>query len=426
MSEIAPVKGTRDFYPDQKAFQRWMYDHIRVVSEKFGYQEYDGPFLERLELYAAKSGDELVKEQSFVFPDRGGEMIALRPELTPSLARMLAIRSKSMVRPIRWWSFGPFWRYERPQKGRSREFFQWNIDLLGVDSPQADAEIVVIAAAFFEAIGLKAADVRIKVNNRRLADNQLSALSIPSEQRQEVFRLIDRRSKLSPQDWEAYAGEIGLTKDQVAGLEDLLSDCLAWREFDELREFFEAIEQMGVADYVEYDPVVIRGLDYYTGNVFEAYDAGGEERAILGGGRYDDLVADVGGDPLPGVGFAMGDVVIGLVLEKCGVQPDLRANPAEVFIPTFDENSRGDALRLASELRDAGLRVEWFPEITRLPKQFKYADRQGIPLAVILGPDEIKFDQVAIKDLRTGTQTTVPRSEAVEKVKDLLVLRGDM
>lgn len=425
MSAIAPVKGTRDFYPDQKAFQRWMYDHIRVVSEEFGYQEYEGPFLERLELYAAKSGDELVQEQSFVFPDRGGEMIALRPELTPSLARMLATRSKSMARPIRWWSFGPFWRYEQPQKGRSREFFQWNIDLLGVDSPQADAEIVVVAAAFFEALGLSAKDVRIKVNNRRLADKQLDELGVPPEQRQQVFRLIDRRSKLSPQEWEAYAKEVGLNREQITGLEDLLNNVEAWREFAELKEFFDAVEQMGASDYVEYDPVVIRGLDYYTGNVFEAYDAVGEERAILGGGRYDDLVADIGGDPLPGVGFAMGDVVIGIVLDKSGIRPDLRANPADVFIPTFDESSRGEALRLAAELRTAGLRVEWYPEIARLPKQFKYADRQGIPLAVILGPDEMKLDQVAVKDLRTGKQTTVPRNEAIEQVRKLLDLRGD-
>ncbi len=420
MSNIPPVKGTRDFYPDQKAFQRWMYDHIRTVSERFGYQEYDGPFLERLELYAAKSGEELVKEQSFIFPDRGGEMIALRPELTPSLARMLATRGKSMVRPIRWWSFGPFWRYERPQKGRSREFFQWNIDLLGVDSPQADAEIVVIAAVFFQAIGLTAKDVRIKVNNRRLADEQLGRLGIPLERRQGVFRLIDRRSKLSPQEWASYAEEIGLGQEQIVGLKELLQDRTAWREFNELREFFDAVEYMGASDYVEYDPVVIRGLDYYTGNVFEAYDMEGEERAILGGGRYDDLVADIGGDPLPGVGFAMGDVVIGLVLDKCGVQPDLRANPSDVFIPTFDERSRSETLRLAAELRGSGLRVEWFPEIVRLPKQFRYADRQGIPLAVILGPDEIRLEQVTIKDLRTGDQTTVPRNKVKERVRTLL------
>ncbi len=420
MPTILPVKGTRDFFPEEKAFQRWLYEKIREVSEQFGYQEFDGPFLERLDLYASKSGDELVQEQSFVFPDRSGEMIALRPELTPSLARMLATRSKSLPRPIRWWSYGPFWRYERPQKGRSREFFQWNIDLLGVDTPQADAEITTIAAAFFKSAGLSPNDVRIKVNNRRLADAQLQSIGFPLDRRLNIFRLIDRRAKLSLQEWEEYAEEIGVDTTQLAGLKDLLADRLAWRTFEELAEFFEAVEMMGAGEYIEYDPTVVRGLDYYTGTVFEAYDAAGEERAILGGGRYDNLVADVGGEPLPGVGFALGDVVTGLVIEKYGARPSLRSNPAEVFIPTFDQPSLGEALRLASELRAAGLHVEWFPEITRLSKQFKYADRQGIPLAAILGPDEIQADQVAIKDLRTGKQVTIPRKEVSALIRELL------
>ena len=420
MSTIFPVKGTRDFFPEEMVFQRWLYEKIREVSEQFGYQEFDGPFLERLDLYAAKSGDELVQEQSFVFPDRSGEMITLRPELTPSLARMLATRSKSLPRPIRWWSFGPFWRYERPQKGRSREFFQWNIDLLGVDSPQADAEIATIAAAFFKSAGLSPHDVRIKVNNRRLADDQLKSIGFSSDQRLNVFRLIDRRAKLPPQKWEEYAEEIGVDQAQLSGLKNLLDDRLAWRTFDELAEFFEAVEMMGGGEYTEYDPTVVRGLDYYTGTVFEAYDTSGEERAILGGGRYDDLVADVGGEPLPGVGFALGDVVTGLVLEKYGVRPSLRSNPADVFVPTFDQSSLGESLRLAAELRAAGLHVEWFPEVIRLPKQFKYADRQGIPIAAILGPDEIQADRVAIKDLRTGKQVTIPRGETSAFIHELL------
>ena len=425
MTSVSPVKGTRDFYPEEMAFRRWLYEKIREVSEKFGYQEFEGPFLERLELYASKSGEELVQEQSFVFPDRSGEMIALRPELTPTLARMLAMRSKALYRPIRWWSFGPFWRYERPQKGRSREFFQWNIDLLGVETPQADAEIATIAGEFFHTVGLSPTDVRIKINNRRLADAQLQAISIPMEQRPIVFRLIDRRAKMTPQAWDEYATEIGLDQNQITGLKDLLEDRQSWRKFDELIGFFEAVETMGTGDYMEYDPTVIRGLDYYTGTVFEAYDAAGEERAILGGGRYDNLVADVGGDPLSGVGFAMGDVVTSLVLEKYGAKPELRSNPAEVFIPTFDETCRTEALLLASELRTNGLRVEWFPEISRLSKQFKYADRQGIPLAAIIGPDEIKSSQVAIKDLRSGEQVTVPREEILQRILEKLELETD-
>lgn len=420
MARILPVKGTRDFYPEDMAFRTWLYERIRQVSEAFGYQEYDAPFLERLDLYAAKSGEELVKEQSFVFPDRGGELIALRPELTPSLARMVAARSKSLPKPIRWWSFGPFWRYERPQKGRSREFFQWNIDLLGVDSPQADAELAAIAATFFQAIGLTPDQVRLLVNNRRLVDRQLEALGVPADDRPAVFRLIDRREKMSPQAWAGYAREIGLTDEQFQGLQELLEDREAWRQSEELVAFFETLEALGMAAFVAYEPTVIRGLDYYTGTVFEARDAAGEFRAILGGGRYDNLVADVGGDPIPGVGFAMGDVVIRLVLEAYGALPDLRPNPAQVLVPTFDEETLLESLRLATELRQAGLRVEWYPEADRLARQYRYADRQRIPIVALIGPDELAKGRVVIKDMRSGEQFAAPRPEAATRIREML------
>ncbi len=420
MTEIQPVKGTRDFYPEDMTFRRWLYERMREVSEAFGYQEYDGPFLERLELYAAKSGEELVKEQSFVFPDRSGEMIALRPELTPSLARMIAARSKSLLRPIRWWSFGPFWRYERPQRGRTREFFQWNIDLLGVDSPQADAELAAVAAAFFKAVGLGPESIRILVNNRRLADLQLKEIGFQPEQRESVFRLIDRREKMTDQAWQEYAAELGVADSHLDALQRALEDRTAWEKSPELQSFFETADALGVSEYLAYEPTVIRGLDYYTGTVFEARDAAGEFRAILGGGRYDNLVADVGGDPVPGVGFAMGDVVIGLVLQKYGSRPNLRSNPAQVLVPTFDEDTLPQALKLAGDLRRAGLRVEWYPLPVRLSKQLKYADRQGIPLAVILGPDELEQDLVTLKDLRSRSQRTVPRAALVESIRSTL------
>lgn len=420
MAAIAPVKGTRDFYPQDMAFRRWLFEKIQTVSEQFGYQEYEGPFLERLALYEAKSGDELVKEQSFVFPDRGGDMVALRPELTPTLARMVATRSQELVRPIRWWSFGPFWRYERPQRGRAREFFQWNIDLLGVDSPQADAEIASIAALFFRAVGLSTDKVRIKINDRRLVDMQLETIGVPMRLRPSVFRLIDRREKMNASEWKGFAQEIGLDNNQFSGLVEILEKRDAWRDSEELVEFFDAVSMMGVSDYMEYDPTVIRGLDYYTGTVFEARDAEGDKRAILGGGRYDDLVADVGGDPVPGVGFAMGDVVISILIDEYGSKPQLRPNPADIFLPTFDADSRNEVLKFASELRELGLCVEWYPEVARLPKQLKYADRQNIPLAVILGPAEIQSGEVTIKNLQTGEQSTAPRPEAVERIMDYL------
>jgi histidyl-tRNA synthetase len=424
MPAIPPVKGTRDFYPENMAFRRWLYEKISKVSGQYGYQEFEGPYLERLALYAAKSGEELVKEQSFVFPDRGGDMVALRPELTPTLARMVATRSGELPRPIRWWSFGPFWRYERPQKGRSREFYQWNIDLLGIDKPEADAEIAAIGASFFESVGLTPDEVRIKINDRRLAESQLAAIGIPSRQFQAVFRLIDRIEKLTPQQWNASAAEAELDNGQINELRSILEDLEAWRQSPELVTFFDAVNQLGAGPYMEYDPTVIRGLDYYTGIVFEARDIDGEERSILGGGRYDDLVAEVGGDPVPGVGFAMGDVVTSIVINKFAAKPELRSNPADVFVPTFDKESIADALRLSTDLRSSDLRVEWYPEVARLPKQLKYADRQGIPIVAIVGPDEIKSGKIAVKDLRTGDQITIDRSEAPRKIKKLLGKEG--
>ncbi len=420
MSEIRPVRGTRDFYPDLMAFQTWLYGQIRAVSEAFGYQEFNAPILEPLELYAAKSGDELVKEQAFVFPDRNQELVTLRPELTPSLARMVAARAKSLSRPIRWWSYGPFWRYERPQKGRSREFFQWNIDLLGEKSPEIDAEIAAIGAFFFQSIGLEPTMVRILVNNRQLVEKKLNAIGIPSSKRLDVFRVIDRRERMRESEWESFAKAEGLTDEQVRALQALMEDNEAWKASDELPPFFEALESLGASAYCTYDPTVIRGLDYYTGTVFEARDFSGEFRAILGGGRYDNLVADVGGDSLPAVGFAMGDVVLGLVLESCGVYPELRPNPAEALVVTFDSSTIQEALRLAAEVRAAQVRVEWYPKQDRLSKQLRYADSQGIPLVLILGPDELENETVTVKELETGNQMTLPRAEAAERVRRLL------
>ncbi|HNT25421.1 MAG TPA: histidine--tRNA ligase [Anaerolineales bacterium] len=419
---IQPLKGTRDFYPEVMAARTWLYGLLREVAESFGYQEYDGPFLEPLALYAAKSGEELVKEQSFVFPDRGGDMITLRPELTPSLARMVAQRQRQLVYPLRWWSFGPFWRYERPQKGRTREFFQWNVDLLGIDSPEADAELVTVVATFFQKAGLSPAEVVILVNNRRLLDAELTAAGVLDEQKPSVLRWIDRRDKLSPADWEAYASEIGLRAEQVEMIKTMLADTELWRKSDELVRLFAAVQALGTADYVKYDPGVVRGLDYYTGTVFEAYEIRGDvRRAILGGGRYNNLLADVGGEPLPGVGFAMGDVVITLILEARGlIPPSANANPADVLVTVFDAGLQPASLALAASLRQAGLCVNCYPEPAKLPKQFKYADRLGIRVAAVIGPDEAANGQVTIKDLGQGTQQTVDQADAAAQIRKIL------
>lgn len=420
MKAIIPsVKGTRDFYPADLAVRNYLYQTLRTVSERYGYQEYDGPFLERIDLYAAKSGEELVKEQAFVFPDRGGDEITLRPELTPTLARMVAQRQGELTVPLRWWSFGPFWRYERPQKGRTREFFQWNIDLIGVSSPEADAELVAICAEFFRAVGLKPSQVQIMVNNRKLMDQSLADLGVGTELRPRVFRLVDRRDKMSAADWDGYALEMGLTAEQLVGLKTLLADGELWRKSEDFLRFFAVLDALGVREYVRFDAQIIRGLDYYTGTVFEARDVDGG-RAVLGGGHYDNLVSDVGGDPLPGVGFAMGDVMIGVVLEKYGLLPHSGALEGAALVTVFDTERLLDSFRLAGVLRKAGLRVVCYPEPAKLPKQLKFADKMGIRFALIIGPDEAAQGQVTIKDLANRTQETTAQDKAAEKIAEML------
>ncbi len=410
---IKSVKGTRDFYPDEMAKRQWLIRMLTEASGAFGYQMYEGPCLETIDLYAAKSGEELVKEQAFVFNDRGGDPITLRPELTPTLARMVASRQNLLTFPLRWWSFGPFWRYERPQKGRTREFFQWNIDQIGSDSVQADAELLAVAATFLKNVGLTPEQVKLYVNDRRLMDGQLSKIGISAEQKPLMLRLIDRIDKLPADVWDEKVLAEGLTADQLLAIRELLENRELWRESAEVRDLFTMLDALGVAEYVAYDPKIIRGLDYYTGTVFEAHAVNGEFRAILGGGHYANLVGDVGGNPLPGVGFAMGDVVIMLVLEAFGLIPENLVDPETLFVTVFSEDTLAESIRLSSELRAAGFKViQAEPE--KLAKQFKYADRLGLSRALVLGPEEIEGQTVVVKDLHTYEQVSIERASLIE------------
>lgn len=420
-SKIQSVKGTREFYPEQMSLRNFIYEKVRAASQAFGYQEWEAPFIESIDLYAAKSGEELVKKQSFTFQDRGGDFVTLRPELTPSLARMIAAKQGELTFPVRWWSFGPFWRYEQPQKGRSREFFQWNIDILGVNSPEADAELIAVAATFLRSVGLNPQLATVFVNNRRLMESEFDALGIAPEKRLEVSNLVDRRSKMEPAKWEAYALEVGLVQKQVDGLKNILGDFDLWKKSDELTRLFATLEALGVKEYVKFDPNIMRGLLYYTGTVFEAFETSGSlKRAILGGGRYDNLLADVGGQPLSGVGFAMGDVVIGIILQENGLVPEFVPTPAAALVTVFDESMWMKSFELAAQLRNAGLDVMVYPEPVKLQKQFKFADKMKIKVALTVGPDEAANDQVAVKNLATGEQVTVKREAVVDAVKTLI------
>ena len=407
---INKVKGTRDFYPEEMAQRQWLIEKMRLASESFGYRQYDGPCLEQIELYAAKSGEELVKEQAFVFNDRGGEPITLRPELTPTISRMVASQQNQLVFPLRWWSFGPCWRYERPQKGRTREFFQWNIDQIGSNSVLADAELLAVAARFFKEVGLTPELVQLRVNDRELMDAELAQIGLTEEQKKDMLRLIDRMDKLPADVWDKMVLDTGLTEAQLEALKTLLINQDLWQKSDKLVQVFEILQNLGIRDYVSYDPRIIRGLDYYTGIVFEAHDTKGEFRAILGGGHYADLVADVGGKPTPGVGFAMGDVVVMLVLEKYGLLPDETINPKALFMTVFDESTFAASLNLAAELRQAGFQVV-MSEIDKLGKQFRFADRIGVRRVIVLGPNEIEKACVVIKDLKSGEQAEIARMD---------------
>ncbi|MBE0670582.1 MAG: histidine--tRNA ligase [Anaerolineales bacterium] len=420
-SKIQSVKGTREFYPEQMFLRNFIYEKVRAASQAFGYQEWDAPFIETIDLYAAKSGEELVKKQSFTFQDRGGDFVTLRPELTPSLARMIAAKQGELNFPVRWWSFGPFWRYEQPQKGRSREFFQWNIDMLGVNSPEADAELIAVAATFLRSVGLNPERAAIYVNNRRLMDSEFDALGIVPEKRLDVSNLVDRRSKMEPSKWESYALELGLTQVQVDGLKEVLGNFNLWKKSDELTRLFAALEALGVKDYVKFDPNIMRGLLYYTGTVFEAFETSGSlKRAILGGGRYDNLLSDVGGQPLSGVGFAMGDVVAGIILQENGLVPEFVPTSASVLVTVFDESMWLKSFEMAAQLRREGLDAMVFPEPAKLQKQFKFADKMKLKIVLTIGPDEVANDQVAIKNLVSGQQVVVERGAVVNTIKEML------
>ncbi len=288
---------------------------------------------------------------------------------------------------------------------------------MGAETPAADGEIVAIGALFMQSLGLTADEVVIRINSRRLMERKLAEIGVDNVQLMDVFRLVDRRDKLSGDKWNAWALDIGLSEEQVKALQDLLSNPDLWQASDELCQVYVAAEAFGVVDYLAYDASIVRGLDYYTGPVFEAYDRKGKFRAIFGGGRYDNLVADVGGDRITGVGFAMGDVIIQLLLERLGKRPDLPLSPSRVLVTLFDAELYPQSLALAARLRQAGISTEQVIEPDRLGKQIRYADRKGIPYVAILGPDELAAGQVVVKNLATGQQQTCSEAEAIEILK---------
>ena len=412
------LPGFRDFYPADLALRDHIFAAMRRVARRYGFEEYDGPPLEPLELYTGKSGEEIVA-QLYAFTDKGDREVALRPEMTPTLARMVAERANGLKKPIRWFSIPQLFRYERHQRGRLREHFQLNCDLIGEPGPAGDAEIIGLAIDVMRALGLTAADVRVRVSDRRMLTAFLEETGIGGgTSRQDLaFQAIDKlgRPEFGPR--RKALLEAGVEPSALAALERL-PDLKGWADIEAqfpaaaaagepLRETIEALDAMGLGDFVDLDLRIVRGLAYYTGTVFELFDAQGTFRALCGGGRYDDLLKRIGGVDLPALGFGMGDVVIGELLRERGKAP-AAAPSIDVFLVSVTPAERPTILRLAHALREQDLRVEYSLASEKVPKQLKLADARGARFAVLIGPDEQSRGGAVIKQLKDGSQREVP------------------
>lgn len=416
---LQPVKGTRDFYPEEMRFRRWLFGKMRLVSEKFGFEEYDGPILEPVELYLGKSSEELIKKQTFLLKDRSGKTLALRPELTPSLARMVAYKKDQLTLPLRWFSIGPRFRYEQPQKGRLREFYQWDVDLLGVDTPEADAEVIALAITFLKELGFTPQEVVVKINSRKLMDFKFSLMNLSEDKKKAVLKAIDRKDKMKKEEWLSYLKSLGLKDLQIKDLEKILQDTDYKIESPELTEVFSTLSDLGVAEYAQYDPNIVRGLDYYTGTVFEVRDRQGNFRAIMGGGRYDNLVENIGGEKVSGIGFAAGDVLLELLIKEYKKKLIYKKSNTSILVTVFGESFYRSSLLIANKLRSKGLNCEFYLKVDKLDKQLKYADKRGIPYVIIIGPDEEKTGKVTVKDMVMKKQEMITLEEFIRKISSV-------
>jgi histidyl-tRNA synthetase len=428
-----PLPGFRDFPPSDFALRAYIFAAWRRVATRYGFEEYDGPPLETLELYTAKSGDEIVG-QLYNFVDKGGRPVALRPEMTPTLARMVAERANGLKKPIRWFSIPQLFRYERQQRGRLREHFQLNCDLIGEPGPAADAEIVALAIDVMREFGLGSTDVRVRLSDRRALTALLRARGVTDDGMYAAYQFIDKLERMSPEDVEKRRNEpqafAPATADdliaiaQLRGLAQVEAAVTGLSGGDEavapLRATVHALEAMGLGDWVEIDFTIVRGLAYYTGTVFELFDAGRSLRAICGGGRYDTLLASLGGVDLPALGFGMGDVVLGELLKDRGLRPPAPA-AIDLFVAAVTPDDHPEVLALAHLLRDAGLRVEYALGDAAITRQLKLADARGARLAVVVGPDDRARGEVQLKDLVTKSQEAVTREALPARCRDLLL-----
>jgi len=437
-------KGVRDFFPAEMAVEKKIFDIWRNVAEKYGYEEYSASVLEPAELYLAKTGEEIVKEQTYTFTDRGDREVTLRPEMTPTVARMVAARRRDLVFPLRWYSIPNLFRYEQPQRGRLREHWQLNVDIFGVESVNAEIEVINMAYDVTRAYGLKDTDFEIRLNNRKLMNYVTrDVFGLNEEAAQKVAKLIDKKEKLKPDAFEAGVRELFVTpnppelsllepnaRSATGSRNEVLASSANIAKFltllnsknfaefathlpetkeehvglKEIREVIAGLERLGITN-VRFDQTLMRGFDYYSGIVFEVFDLNpANRRSVFGGGRYDDLLSLFGNDKVPAVGFGAGDVVARDLMETYGTLNDLNAAPAQLAICVVGEQNTPYSLDLAQSLREKSIRVAVDLSNKKVGDQIKNADKRGIPRIVCIGDEEVKSGQFTIKTLADGNE----------------------
>lgn len=440
MATFSSLPGFRDFYPEDFALRRHLFQVWRQTARRFAFQEYDGPALESLDLFRAKSGAE-IEEQLFCFADKGGREVSLRPELTPTLARMVAARANGLKRPVKWFSIGDNFRYEKPQKGRLRCFTQLNVDILGEAGPEAEIELIALLVESLLALGLTEEDFYIRLSDRDLWMRYLEALGYGTEAVWAILGVVDKWERMAPEKLLAALAEIA--GEGAPKLQGQVEDFLRIRSLEELESLFSALgageeargalqarlgdwrallgglESMGLGSFAQLDLSIVRGLAYYTGFVFEAFDKKKEFRALAGGGRYDGLVKKMGGPDMPAVGFGMGDVVLSELLKARGKLPRF-VESLDCYAVVGGEAERAAALADVAALRRAGYSVEYPFKIQAFGKQFKAASASGARVALIYGSEELAKGVVTLRDLAARSETEAPRDRLLDAVRAML------
>ena len=420
-----PYKGTRDFYPDDMRLRNWFFGKIRQTLERAAYEEYNGPMLESLDIYIAKSGEEIANKQTYNFADRGGRMVAIRPEMTPSVARIVAAKMGELNFPLKWFSIPNMYRYERPQHGRLREFWQLNVDIFGCDTYEADLDVIESAISLLLAFGADETMFRVHINNRRFFNDVIADIcQSDAEHARAVSKVIDRKDKVDRESYEKDLRELGLSDEQIAQIDGLYTMdvksatalCPDSLGSQELVSLFEMLEKTGLDKYCVFDFGIIRGLDYYTGTVFEVFDEAPENnRAMFGGGRYDNLVGMFQKNAkISGVGYGMGDVTLESFLLTHKLVPDLNKGETKVLVTRFDDVPYEKYLELINDLRKLGVTASIYVGSKKFGKQIDYAVKGHYSHVVIMGASELEGGIVKIKDLESREESEVAISALSE------------